>query len=415
MRFLAVSPISGSAKGNDLIFRSCTKHTADSVNTEEIMMRRRIGHSDERGFALIATAVSLVGIIGIAGVSVDVGRMYIVKSELMAYTDASSVAAALQLDGTVAGITRAQNTVTGMGSGANAMGWDFDSKTISGVTVQFARGLAATPNVPDATTWNANPGSPGDYRFVQVTASANVPLTFMQAFGILQGGTSSGTAIAAASSVAAQALITQFPAGLLPFSPIAPSNVPDNFGLTTGVQYTIRYPSGGAQKKSNVCAGDQSQTYWNNLPSQDRGFWGSTSAAALRGEVVDNTQSQPIEIGDPVPMVGGNKNTEGSALDTRVNEDSDPNSATYADYMALGQGNGRRVVAVPVNGGPPDFIAIGIGAFFLLPTPTYLGVTGSTPICAEYIGTFVQGSTHSGAGVTANTGDTGGYIVRLIQ
>jgi Putative Flp pilus-assembly TadE/G-like len=212
------------------------------------MMRCRIGHSGERGFALIATAVSLVAVIGIAGVSVDLGRMYIVKSELMAYTDASSVAAALQLDGTVAGLARAQTAVTGMADGSNAMGWDFDTKTISGVTVQFAQGLAATPNLPDATTWNANPASPGDYRFVQVTASANVPLTFMQAFGILQSGTSAGTATTAASSVAAQALITQYPAGLLPFSPIGPSSVPNNFGFTPGVQYTIRYPSGGSLK-----------------------------------------------------------------------------------------------------------------------------------------------------------------------
>jgi hypothetical protein len=379
------------------------------------MMRSRIGHSRERGFALIATAVSLVAVIGIAGVSVDLGRMYIAKSELMAYTDASSVAAALQLDGTTAGITRAQTTVTAMAGGSNAMGWDFDTKTISGVTVQFAKGLAATPNLPDATTWNANPSSPGDYRFVQVTASANVPLTFMQAFGILQSGTNAGTATTAASSVAAQALITQYPAGLLPFSPIGPSSVPNNFGFTPGVQYTIRYPSGGGLNKGNVCAGDQNQTYWNSLPSQDRGFWGQTSAAALRGEVVDNTQSQPITIGDPVPMVGGNKNTEGAALDARVNEDSDPNSATYAAYMALGQGNGRRVVAVPINDGPPNFDAIGIGAFFLLPTPTYLGVTGTTPICAEYIGPYVQGSTYGGAGVTANAGDTGGFVVRLVQ
>jgi hypothetical protein len=368
-----------------------------------------------RGFTLIATAASLVAIVGIAGISVDLGRMFIAKSELMAYTDAASIAGALQLDGTTAGITRALNAAGGMATGANAMGWDFAVKTISGQTYSFAKGLANTPNAPDPATWSASPADATDYRFVKVTVSAAVPLTFMQAFNIFRGGTSASTANTAASSVAAQALVTNFPAGLLPFSPIAPSSVPDNFGMTPGVQYTIRYPSGGGLKNNNVCAGDQNQTYWNSLPSQDRGFWGSTSAAVLRGEIVDDTQVTSISIGDPVPMVGGNKNTEGSALNSRVLEDSDSTSATYSAYMAAGKGNGRRLVGVPVNGGPPNFDAIGIGMFFLLPTPDYLSVTGTTPICAEYVGPYVQGGMYAGAGATAAAGNTGGYVVRLIQ
>ena len=369
----------------------------------------------ERGFALMATGLGLAAVLGIAGISVDLGRVYIAKSELMAFTDAAAVAAALQLDATTAGITRAQNAAAGMGTGSNAMGWDFAAKTITGATLQFAKGLAASPNVPDPATWDPNPANPVDYRFVKVSASENVPVIFMQAFRVLQGGSSASTVTTSASSVAAQAQVTDFPAGLLPFSPIGPSALPDNFGFSQGVQYTFRYPSGGGLKKNDVCAGDQANTYWQTLPSSDRGYWGSTSAATLRGEVVDDTQTSPINIGDPVPMVGGNKNTEGTALDTRVQEDSDPLSATYSAYMAQGTGNGRRVVAVPINAGPPDFTAIGIGAFFLLPTPTYQTVTGTSPICAEYIGPYVQGSTRAGAGVTASTGTTGGYVVRLIQ
>jgi hypothetical protein len=371
--------------------------------------------SRERGFALIATAVSLLAIVGIAGISVDVGRMYIAKNELMAYSDAASIAAALQLDGTPDGITRARNAAAGMGTGPHAMGWDFATKPITGATLQFAKGMPAAPNRPDPDSWNADPANPVDYRFVQVTTSANVPLTFMQAFRILVGGSNSGTATVRSSSIAAQALIISFPAGLLPFSPIGPSTAPDNFGMTPGTQYTIRYPSGGGLQNSNVCAGDQNQTYWSSLPSQDRGFWGATSASALRGEIVDSTQATVINIGDTVPMVGGNKNTEGAALDTRVLEDSDSLSATYANYMAGGTGNGRRIIGAPVNSGPPNFIAIGIGMFLLAPTPVYQAVTGTSPICAEYIGPYVAGSMHAGAGATANTGNTGGYVVRLVQ
>jgi len=380
--------------------------------TQDSGRRRR---SRERGIALLATAFGLVAIIGIAGISVDLGRMYVVKGELQAYTDAAAISGTLQLDGTSAGISRATNAVGTLGTGNPAMGWDFGSKTITGATVQFAKGLIATPNAPDPATWSANPGSATDYRFLQVTVSEPVPLTFMQAFKVLQGSGVTSTSAVAARSVAAQALITSFPVGLLPFSPIAPNNLPDNFGMTPGVEYTLRYPSGGGLKKGDVCAGDQDQTYWDNLPAQDRGFWGSNSAAAIRGEIIDDNQVAVINIGDPVPMVGGAKNTEASALDTRVQEDSDPNSATYSAYLANGTGNGRRVIGVPVNGGPPDFTAIGIGAFLLLPTPVYQGVQGNTPICAEYIGPYVAGSTRAGAGATSAVGNTGGYMVRLIQ
>ena len=68
-----------------------------------------------------------------------------------------------------------------------------------------------------------------------------------------------------------------------------------------------------------------------------------------------------------------------------------------------------------MNSGPPDFTAIGIAAFFLQPTPNYQSVKGNTPICAEYIGPYVEGSIRPGAGATANAGNTGGYVVRLIQ
>jgi len=215
-------------------------------------------------------------------------------------------------------------------------------------------------------------------------------------------------------------LLRSFPAGLLPFSPIAPApTTPPDFGFTTSTTttpalYTIRYPSGGGQKKGNVCSADQNQTYWQNLPAQDRGYWGSNSASALRGEIIDDNQVQAIQIGQPVPMVGGNKNTEGDALNARVLEDSDSTSADYASYMALGKGNGRRIVGLPVNNGPDNFDAVGVGAFFLQPSGVYSAVTGSTPICAEYIGPWLQGGMYGGVGTTSNN-DTGGYLIRLVQ
>src|SRR5947207_8875466 len=83
--------------------RDFIESAAAGVVTEENVKRKSRGTgrgSRERGFALIATALGLIAIVGIAGISVDVGRMYIAKNELMAYTDAASIAAGLELDGT---------------------------------------------------------------------------------------------------------------------------------------------------------------------------------------------------------------------------------------------------------------------------------------------------------------------------
>src|SRR5205807_10211255 len=96
---------------------------------------------------------------------------------------------------------------------------------------------------------------------------------------------------------------------------------------------------------------------------------------------------------------------------TRVLEDTDSTSVTYADYLAGGHGNGRRVVGVPVNSGPTAFTAVAVRAFFLQPAGLYSQVTGSTSICAEYIGTFKQTPT----GTKAAGSGTGGYLIRLVQ
>src|SRR5215472_12680282 len=306
------------------------------------------GLKSKKGYVLILTAVALAVVLGAAGLAVDLGRLYIVRSETQAFVDAAALAAAAQLDGTSTGISNARTAV------ANQPGaWNFGTQAFAGTTVKFALASAGNGNVPDQTTWASNPLNPSNYRFVRVTAGADVPLTLVQAV------TNQVTAHVSGSAVGGQVMVTTYLDGLLPFSPIAP-NTGDtvNYGFSTGTLYTLRYPPPGSQNASNVCPGDASGTYWTNLPSQDRGYWGSTSASAIRGEIVDDTQLQPISIGGDVPMVGGEKTTEGTALDTRVREDTDSTSTTYADYISGGKGNGRRLVGVPVNGGPPDFVAV---------------------------------------------------------
>ena len=368
-----------------------------------------------KGSILIWTALMLAMLIGCVGLAVDMGRAFAARGDLQSFVDNAALAAVLQLDGTAAGITRAQSAVTSATTGSQGTKWDFGTKTFPNYTTEFARGFAATPNTPDPATWTSTPNPAADYRFARVSANLAVPVVFMQALNVFQGANISNNVQVKALAVAGQALITSYPNGLLPFSPIGPSSVPDHFGLTEGQQYTLRYPTPSGTSKMNVCAGDVGQPSVDQLPSEDRGYWGFNSAAMIRGSIVDNTQAATIVMGEPVPMVGGAKAAEGDALNARVLQDSDSFSATYEAYMAKGEGNGRRVIPVPINNGPPDFIAVGVGAFFLLPANVYNGLNGNDPLCGEYIGPYVEGGMYGGAGATAAAGNTGGYKVRLIQ
>ncbi|HTD43841.1 MAG TPA: pilus assembly protein TadG-related protein, partial [Bryobacteraceae bacterium] len=63
-------------------------------------VRRR---QKQSGFVLITMAAACIAMLGALGLAVDMGRIFIAKSETQAYVDAQAIAAALQLDGTSTG------------------------------------------------------------------------------------------------------------------------------------------------------------------------------------------------------------------------------------------------------------------------------------------------------------------------
>jgi len=324
---------------------------------------------------------------GIAGLVVDVGRLYIAKNELQSFADAAATGAALQLDGTHEGIVRAQAAVVNMAKGTDAMKWDMATKDITNYSVVFTQRLSGAPNSVDSSTWDENPSKPANYRFAKVTAGVTVPLVFMRVFYGLSNGSSASTQNVNVARTAGQQLIQSLPEGLLPFSPIAPdvTNANGHYGLIAGTQYTMRYPAAGERNNETVCAGDANGTYWSSLPPNNLGYWGSNEGLAIRGEIMAGEQMEPITLGQPVPLTMGRKMTEASALDRKVAEDSDATSETYAQYIKKGAGNNRRVVTLPINDGHPTFNAVAFGAFFLAAEGTYASAANGA-YCAEYIG-----------------------------
>lgn len=347
------------------------------------------GRSRQRGYVLVALSLGLVFILGMSGLAVDIGRMYVTKSEAQSFVDSAAFSAALQLDGTAGGITRALNAVNN-----NPKKWQFQNDSFTNVQTAFA----TASNGP----WVSVPGAPASYYFVQVQTTVSLPMYLIGALG-------SPNSTIAAGAVAGRTATTGVPGGEFPFSPYTRSASPDNgadpFGYQVGNQYTLRW---GAPGDKSTCGTDATQP---NLSSNGkiRGYCCvSQSAASLRQSIVGG-QTDPVSIGSPVPMDNGAKNTEMSAIGMRVAEDTDTTSATYTQYRAAGTGNGERVVYVPVNSGAPNYTNLGFAGFFLLSGGYYAGLGGNDSACAEYIGLYVQG-----AGATP-PGGSGAYHIKLFQ
>ena len=50
----------------------------------------------QRGYIMVATALSLPMLLGVCGLAIDIGRMYITKNEAQAFADSASLSAARQ-------------------------------------------------------------------------------------------------------------------------------------------------------------------------------------------------------------------------------------------------------------------------------------------------------------------------------
>lgn len=358
------------------------------------------GRSKERGYILLSVGISLIVLIGAVGLAVDLGRMYITKGEAQTYADSAALAAVLELDSTEAGIVRAKNAVA-----ANTNRNNFSTAAFTGTVLEFAQAKTGP--------WMTDPSNDGvGFSLARVQATVSVPLYFLRV------AVSKTSTDVAALAVAGQVPKTEFAQGLFPFSPYAPQpGAPPDFGFNLGSQYTLRWPSNPKLGTGgNVCDGDRTLgqiAMAQAAGGSERGYIEETSANVIERTIINDFQSIFRVVGDLVNLTGGAKQDQLNSLHTRILQDSDTTATRYADY----RGNGRRIIAAPVNdGGSPlgsNNRIVGIGAFFLIPTGEY-GNGGNQAWCAEYIGCFLQGSTRRcavGGGTTA----AGAYVARLVQ
>ncbi len=367
--------------------------------------RRHACSGKQSGFVLATLAVLLIFLVASVGLAVDFGTAFVARNEAQTYCDSAALAAALELDGTNAGIDRARQRAL-----AVANRWLFGNNQFGGVVVEFAQ-VADGP-------WEASPGSPAGFGFARVSTGASVPMVFLPLV------TQEQVAQLQSAAVAGQLLKTTFNEGVFPYSPFAhdPSdisvnangNVEGHLGFTPGVSYTLRWPN-NMNKHAKPCPGDEgTHTVDIKIEAGEsiQGYIDNNSAAAIRAAILTNEQDgdRSYTIGDALFMANGNKQTEERAMQERVLQDSDTSSTTYAEYSSGGLGNGRRLVIVPINGGPTDnFRILGFAQFFLGQAKDYQ-VSPSDSFCAEYVGSAIVGGTNGGSNPGAAA-----YAVRLVR
>lgn len=373
------------------------------------MRSTRLAKRKDSGFTLITTAMGIITMLALVGLAVDIGRMYIAKSESQTYVDSASLAATMELDGTDEGIDRAR-----IRAAANPNRWNFNASTFSSVTTSFAK-VRSGP-------WEENPLDPEGYRFARAATTVDVPIYFLSVFqpgqiyfapqGTAFISLAAGfTAKVKAVSGAGQELKQRFGDGTFPFSPLAHDNIGPNFGLIPGELYTLRWAS-NPRLGNNTCPGDDTQAMIdlaNSGGGSERGYIEETSASVIRQAITGDYQTAWRGIGDTVNMTGGSKQTQLTSLIERVAQDTNSSSPNYQSYTSTGTGNGRRIVGAPINSGSPNYTVVQIGAFYLRTAGTYEN-GGNSPWCAEYIGPWLQGSTHKGASEVP-----GAYVVRITE
>ena len=332
-------------------------------------------------------AVSAAVMVGMVGLAFDLGRMFIVKNELQTFVDASALAACRQMDGTQTGLQNAHSMATsGPQSTTSPNGWNFNSSTVANATDTYATSFTGAYVNYATAAGNAT----NNYRFVKVTATATLPIYFL---GVIPG-ISTAQLMTSTATAGQQAGSTISNGKMLPFAPDA-HNAADtqNFGLTPGLKYTLKWGNGN----TTTCPGDAGFAPSGSPPSEhgfvDIGEGNSNSnvRTAIQWGGYPNSSTTPssVSTGDSLKGVPGNRGTSiFDSLAARAGQDSNDTATTYADYLASGTGNGRRIVTVAVagpwagSGNNAHTSVLGFANFFL--DTTYSGTSG--PICATYIG-----------------------------
>jgi Flp pilus assembly protein TadG len=207
--------------------------------------RREDRAGARRGAMSLQLLVILVPVLfGLMGFAVDLGRLYMIRSELQQAAQAMALASAGELAGTAASLENAseaaQLTINDTGNKYNFGSIAIGSSTglLSSSTEEPAYFESASAALDAGGTGLNADGSTA--RFVRINLTADAPLLF---WGLLTLGTSRRTPIAAQAVAGVSSPLCQA-CGIEPFA-IAPlggaEDDAEHFGFVPGTRYTLGY------------------------------------------------------------------------------------------------------------------------------------------------------------------------------
>ncbi len=289
-------------------------------------MRNRFSRHRQKGSVIVTTALLLLFLLGFMGFAIDLGHMFVVKTELQTAMDSCALAAAQELDGTGTAITRALSAGKTAG---NLNRVNMQSATWDG------KGVLVNADITFRDAAYAVTVAPASAKYAQcLHTQPAVNVWLLKAMGAFSGnaapypGTQNVVASATATRASAQSTCP-IPVGL---KPKAGGTAP-NYGFQVGEWVTVygdRVPNSG-------------ELGWYNLD-------GSSSAAETRNELSEGG-SCGTRVGDALGTPGA-QTTVDSPWNYRFgiykNGDYNP-SVNHPDYTGYSYTAVNWKNAVPQN------------------------------------------------------------------
>lgn len=173
------------------------------MSTRVINVSKKLSRNGQNGAVAIIVAISLPILIGMAGLALDLGKLYITKTELQNATDACALAAAVELDGTESQFAKAESAGIAVGQLNKSYFQSAVVKFALNDAIKFSQQLNGTYLTKTSALGT---GKSSDYQFVQCSANhINIPNYLVPVLNVL------GSTVADSSDVVAAAVASNRP------------------------------------------------------------------------------------------------------------------------------------------------------------------------------------------------------------